>query len=116
MKATFSIASPIATCGTVPVHPGRVMPPVEGRAPESTSTGAPARIGLSRYQVAEALMTLAVMAWLSAALAGMVGEWRGAPPEPSTPPAATRDGPNPLPQALSRPQLASARAGAIACA
>jgi hypothetical protein len=114
MKAEFSIASPIPSCGTAPGHRGRVMPPAGARAPESIAPVARATIALSRYQLAEALMTLAVMALFSGALAGMLGELQGAPSAPAARPAATGDLPHAPPQALRRLDLASMRGDAIA--
>ena len=52
-----------------------------------------------------ALVTLAVVAWFSLALAVLGGEWRGAPASPATPPAATQGAPAPLPQASALPAI-----------
>ena len=51
------------------------------------------------------LVTLAVVAWFSLALAVLGGEWRGAPAAQATPPAATQDAPAPLPQASAAPGI-----------
>ncbi len=52
-----------------------------------------------------ALVTLAVVAWFSLALAVLGGEWQGAPAAQATPPAATQDAPAPLPQAAAAPGM-----------
>ncbi len=52
-----------------------------------------------------ALVTLAVVAWFSLALAVLGGEWRGAPAAQATPPATTQDAPAPLPQASAAPGI-----------
>ena len=52
-----------------------------------------------------ALVTLAVVAWFSLALAVLGGEWRGAPAAQATPPAATQVAPAPLPQASAAPGI-----------
>ena len=52
-----------------------------------------------------ALVTLAVVAWFSLALAVLGGEWRGAPAAQATRPAATQDAPAPLPQASATPGI-----------
>ena len=52
-----------------------------------------------------ALVTLAVVAWFSLALAVLGGEWRGAPVTPASPPAATQATPAPLPQAAALPGI-----------
>jgi hypothetical protein len=49
-----------------------------------------------------ALVTLAVVAWFSLALAVLGTEWRGAP---ASPPAATKGPPAPLPQAAALPGI-----------
>jgi hypothetical protein len=72
------------------VHAARI--PAFGAAPANPVQ--PARA--SRYQWVDALVTFAAVAWFTAALAGMVGEWHGAP---SAPAAATGGMPAPLPQA-----------------
>jgi len=51
------------------------------------------------------LVTLAVVAWFSLALAVLGGEWRGAPAAQATPPAAAQDVPAPLPHASGLPEL-----------
>ncbi|MCW5593733.1 MAG: hypothetical protein KIS74_16660 [Burkholderiales bacterium] len=61
------------------------------------------RTSHSDYLVA--LVTLAVVAWFSLALAVLGGEWRGAPASPATPPAATQGAPAPLPQASALPAI-----------
>lgn len=49
----------------------------------SAAPGAGARAArpLSHGLVVEALVTIAVVAWLAVSLAAMVGEWRGGAPE-----------------------------------
>lgn len=79
MATTFSHASPTPAFGPAPGN--RVQ-----RAPRSGSTP---------HGWVDALVTLAVMAWFSAAFASMVGEFHGALPA-----AATQDVARELPPAL----------------
>ena len=79
MTTTFAISSPAPTFRTVPGEHRRLTPLVD------------------------ALVTFAVMAWCSVALASMVGELRGVPSAPATQAAAARDTPATLPQVSARP-------------
>jgi hypothetical protein len=54
-----------------------------GSAPGDTRAGRRP----SHLRVVEASVTIVVVGWLAVALAAMVGEWRGAAPEPGPEPA-----------------------------
>jgi hypothetical protein len=91
MKTALAFATPGPASGSLPAD--RTQP-----APGPFARIAQAHARPSRYQVADALVTIAVMAWFTAALAGMAGEFHGVPSAPATVPAATRDLPTALPR------------------
>ncbi len=83
MKTAFAHASPSPAWGTAPA----------GRH----------RHGPSRGHWVDALVTIAIMAWLVAALAGMVGESNVIPSARETLSAVTRDFPTALPHEAAKP-------------
>jgi hypothetical protein len=82
-------------------------PAVEMGAPRSIVPIVRACIRPSRYQLVDALVTFAVMAWFTAALAWMVSDARGVSSAPVTETAATKDVPAALPQASTSPAISA---------
>jgi hypothetical protein len=81
MTTTLSHASPI---------------PAFGKAPAD-------RVQRTPHQWVDALVTIAVLAWFTAALAWMIGDSRGVPATPVAQHAAAKDLPAALPQASAKP-------------
>ena len=77
--------------------------PAFGTAREERMPLVQARIGPSRNQWVDALVTMAVMAWFAVALAAMNGEFHGVPAAPAAQPASASDRPSALPRTSARP-------------
>ncbi len=79
----------------------------ESAAPERFVSVAPTLAGGDRYRWVEALVTFAIMAWFTAALAWMVGELYGGPSGPLAEIAVTTIAPASGPQISAGPGTTS---------
>jgi hypothetical protein len=91
------------TLAALPIGAGDPAVEVGGSEPFVAIAWARSRFSCYRYQLVDALVTFAVMAWFTAALAWMVGDLHGGTSGPVTETAVIKPSPPAVPQFSASP-------------